>query len=180
MSQQRFHVDLYTPSYKQYDDGNNWYNEKTSCGGTMASEGCFITSVAMVFRGFDHSGDPGTLLAKLKAKKADCPFQWSTAASEYSHTWHGKTSGAFSTLKQQIFNKIVNDLIPVLVHVPNHLVVVKGFSGTLSTNANGSLAYNEITPSMFMVNDPGSSTNSTLQDVINQRGAVDYFAHYTA
>ncbi|GIO35503.1 hypothetical protein J41TS12_03640 [Paenibacillus antibioticophila] len=39
--------------------------------------------------------------------------------------------------------------------------------------------HTDITASMFKVNDPGSSSNSTLQDVISQKGAVDYITYYT-
>lgn len=182
MAKKTYNVDLKTPSFKQFNDGTNkWYSKKTSCGGTIGEEGCFLTSTAMIFKGFGDNVDPGTLTDKLKSdyKGADCPFAWDTAAKAYSHTWHNKTNGSFDNIRDDLFELIVNSRIPVMVHVPNHLVVVKGFSGTLTVDIDGYPYYTEITASMFKVNDPGSSKNTTLQDVITQKGKVDYITYYT-
>lgn len=183
MATRTFSRDLGTPSFKQFNDGTNtWYNKTTSCGGTIASQGCFITSAAMVFNGFGDDVDPGTMLDNLKNNYngADCPFQWSTAASAYSHTWHNKTFGTFDQVKADIFDLIYNQGIPAMIHIGTHLIVAKKFHGTLSIDGDGNPYYTQITPSMIYVNDPGSSYNQTLQDVINQRGAMDYITHYTA
>lgn len=183
MTRRSYNVDLQTPSFKQFNDGtNSWYDDVTSCGGTIGKEGCFLTSAAMIFKGFGDSVDPGTITKKLKDdyNGADCLFAWSTAASAYSHTWHNKANGTFDTLRDDIFELIVDQGLPVMVHVPGHLVVAKGFVGTLTQDLDGYPYYTEITPSMFRVNDPGSSYNTSLQDVINQRGPVDYISYYTS
>ncbi|NNV01205.1 C39 family peptidase [Brevibacillus sp. MCWH] len=177
MATKTFSRDLGTTSFKQFD--SKWASKTTSCGGTMRSEGCYITSVAMIFNSFGDNVDPGTLLDNLKNTGKDCPIDWNAAASRYSHTYHGKMSGTFDKLKADIFDLIVNERIPVMIHVPNHLVAAKGFKGTLSVDVDGSPYYSQITPEMILVNDPGSSSNQTLQDVINQRGAVDYYTYYT-
>ncbi|WP_246021227.1 C39 family peptidase [Paenibacillus lentus] len=181
MAKRTYSVDLNTPSFKQFNDGNNtWYSKKTSCGGTIGQEGCFLTSAAMIFKGFGDTVDPGSITEALKKKNnADCPFNWNTAASEYSHTWHNKTNGSFNNVRSNLFDLIVTQRVPVMVHVPNHMVVVKGFQGTLTTDIDGLPYYTDISASMFKVNDPGSSSNSTLQDVINQKGSVDYITYYT-
>jgi hypothetical protein len=177
MATKLYNRDLGTKSFKQTD--KTWASKITSCGGTMHSEGCYITSVSMIFYSFGDNIDPGKLLDKLKPLGKDCPLDWDVAASQYSHTYHGKTSGTFDKLKDDIFDLIVNQRIPVIIHVPNHTVVAKGFYGTLPVDADGNPYYNQITPDMILVNDPGSSSNKTLQDVINQRGAVDYYNYFT-
>ncbi|MGD9676785.1 MAG: C39 family peptidase [Vulcanibacillus sp.] len=180
MGYRTFSRDLGTPSFLQ--GSGDWSSEITSCEGTMASEGCFITSAAMIFKGFGDNVDPGTMLDNLKDNYdgADCPFLWSTAASAYAHTWNGKTFGTFDQVKDDIFDLIYNQGIPVMIHVPNHMIVAKKFYGTLAVDAEGNIFYTQITPSMIYINDPGSSFNETLQDVIDDNGSVDYITYYTA
>lgn len=36
-----------------------------------------------------------------------------------------------------------------------------------------------ITPSMFLVHDPGNSNNKNLQDVIDQLGEFEHYNYYT-
>jgi hypothetical protein len=175
-TKETFHRDLGTTSYKQFD--SKWADQPTSCGGTIKSEGCFITSVAMIFHSFgDTNVDPSTL--QIALEPYDCPFYWTVAADKYGHTYHGKTYGAIEELKYDMFDLIYNQGIPVMVHVPGHLVVVKEFYGTLTVDDQGNPFLNEITPDMFKVNDPGSSYNDDLQDVIDQRGEVEYYNYYT-
>ncbi|WP_059171967.1 hypothetical protein [Bacillus sp. FJAT-27445] len=177
MATKTYNRDLLTPSFKQFD--TTWGSKITSCGGTMKAEGCIITSVAMLFKGFGDSLNPGTFLDALKPTGADCPFNWLSAANKYGHSYHDKTTGTFSALKGNIFDLIVNKGTPVLIRVPGHTVVAKAFSGTLSVDIDGNPYYSQITASMINVNDPGSSTNVTLQDVINQRGELEYINRYT-
>lgn len=179
MATKTYQSDLKVKSWKQFD--SSWASLKTSCGGTMKSEGCFITSVAMIFHSFgDSSITPKTLMETLKAeKKADCPFNWYTAATKYKHTYKGKSEGTFDKLKGQIFNFMNVYKVPIMIHVPKHLVVATGFKGTLPVDANNKPDLTKVTPAMILVNDPGSSNNSTLADVIKQRGAVEYYVYYT-
>lgn len=145
----------------------------------MSAEGCIITSVAMIFKSFGDNVTPKTMLEKLKKSKADCPFNWLSAAKEYKHTYKDKTFGSFDKLKNSIFNLIVNSKIPIMVRVPGHTVVARGFNGTLPVDAKGNPDLSKITSNMILVNDPGSSKNKTLADVINQKGAVEYINYYT-
>lgn len=169
MASQTYSKTLSIVSYKQFD--SRWKDLKTSCGGTMGQEGCAITSCAMIFNTL-----PDVHLAEMKAKGgADCPYQWTTAASLKNKTYSA-TTGSFDSLKASMFENIITKGLPMVVAVPGHFIVVKGFVGTLPVDPDGNIFYSSITADMFKVNDPGSSSNATLQDVINQKGSVSRMA----
>ncbi|EST55258.1 hypothetical protein T458_08010 [Brevibacillus panacihumi W25] len=175
MARKTFSRNLRVEYFGQGD--SPWGSRKTSCKDTMRSEGCIITSVAMIFKKYGDSVDPGILLDDMQPK--DCPFDWWVAASVYNHTYEGKTSGTFKQLRDEIFDLVYDQRIPIMLRVPNHTVVAVGFQGTLSVDEDGNPNYNEITPSMILVNDPGKASNKTLQDVIDQRGDFEYYNYYT-
>lgn len=177
MARKTFSRDLGVQYWSQAK--STWGSERTSCGGTMKSEGCVITSVAMIFDHFGDSIDPLILLNKLKPTGDDCAFDWWVAESKYGHNYEGKTSGSFNNLKADIFDLVYNQRIPIMIRVPNHTVVAVGFQGTLTVDVDGEPYVSEITPEMILVNDPGNSGNTTLQDTINQRGNVEYYNYYT-
>lgn len=161
-----FIEDLNTPSFKQTTGG--WQDKITSCGDTMYNEGCYITSAAMVFKGFGDSVDPGSMLEELRP--ADCLFNWSVAATKYNHTLTSTVSGSFDSLKAQMFDIIMNQKKAIIYCVSGsstHAVVIKGFNGTLTVDPDTLQPWTtEITSAMFKVNDPGSSTNTTLAQVL--------------
>jgi len=163
---------LSTVSYKQFD--TKWKNLVTSCGKTMGQQGCAITSCAMIF-----NVQPDVHLEEMKNKGgADCPYQWSTGASLKNKTYSAK-SGSFDALKATMFENIISKGLPMVVSVPGHFIVVKGFVGTLPIEPDGGPIYSSITADMFKVNDPGSSSNTTLQDVINQKGSLSRIATFS-
>ncbi|WP_139132095.1 hypothetical protein [Fusibacter sp. 3D3] len=156
---------LSTVSYKQFD--TRWKSLFTSCGGTMGQQGCAITSCSMIF-----NVQPDVHLSEMKAHDgADCPYQWSTGAS-LKNKIYSATTGSFNSLKAAMFENIITNELPMVVAVPDHFIVVQEFVGTLPMDPGGGPIYSSITSDMFTVNDPGSSYNFTLQDVINQKGPV--------
>ncbi|MFB0828182.1 C39 family peptidase [Brevibacillus laterosporus] len=176
MARKTFNRDLGITDWKQAE--KPWGKEYTSCGQTMADEGCIITSVAMIFDSFGDDVDPYSLLEKLKKSRNDCDFNWSAAATSYKHKYKGKKSGSFNSIKADIFDLVVTDRVPVMVRVPGHTVIVTGFRGTLSVDTDGEPYYTEIDADMFLVNDPGYKKHTPLQDVIDKRGKVEYFNYY--
>ena len=115
--------------YKQY--GSSWGSSKTSCGGTMTSEGCVITAFTNILNYKGKSVTPANVLATLKAKRYDCLFAWDSAASTYGIS-HVRKDGTFNTVKQELFKAIVKQRKAVLVHTQPHSFVVYGFSGQIA------------------------------------------------
>ncbi|WP_064200086.1 C39 family peptidase [Brevibacillus brevis] len=157
-----------------------WRSNYTSCGNTMKVEGCVITSAAMIFAFYGNKVDPEILQQQLKAVdgKADCPFDWAVAQKKYGHKYSGKFTGTFEKLKKDMMDCVINKGIPLMVRVPNHTVAIRGFSGLIEV-VDGFPRFELITPSMFLVHDPGNSKNKNLQDVIDQRGEFEYYNYYT-
>lgn len=141
-------ISLSVPSYKQYD--SRWANIKIgSYGKTMAQIGCLTTAMAM-----SESYRTGTTITPAMMK-----YQ-SSYTSDGSMYWpnHYTTqvtssylSKAYSLLKQ---NK------PVLIGLKNkyggqHWVLIKGYTGG-----------NTLSASQFIINDPGSSSNTRLSQIL--------------
>lgn len=69
---------LAVPLYSQ--SGQTWSsNIMQTCGTTIASEGCALTSVAMVFKYYGVSVTPGTLNTKMGSYA--CPVYWGEAVT---------------------------------------------------------------------------------------------------
>jgi hypothetical protein len=148
---------------KQFDP--LWASYKTSCLGTMQSEGCYITGTSMALNFLGKSTTPLSVLNALKPTKADCPLYWGGAASTYGVS-HSTTAGNFSSLKAAMFDEIYYNHRPVVATVNGHAVLVRAFDGILSTDASNHINKGDITSDMFYINDPGSSSRTKLQQVI--------------
>ncbi|MFD0695430.1 C39 family peptidase [Paenibacillus sp. GCM10027628] len=170
MANRTFINNLNTQKYLQC--GQSWSGSTTSCGGSMCSEGCYITSTAMVFKSFGDTVDPGTLLAALKPNAADCPINWTSAASKYGHTVGEQAPGTFDQLKAKLFDYIYNKNKPVVYCVSGsttHAVVITGVNATIPVDPDtGAPETAYLTSSMFYVNDPGNNSNSTLDQVFSR------------
>lgn len=173
-STKRFVFNLGMPNYKQ--GHRDWGSVVLSCKKpnsneheTMASAGCYITSVAIAF---DHlSSDIITPLVVRNRlyPTNDCGLNWAVAAQEFGRTFVHSTGG-FSSLRRQMFQALQNG-IPVISAVPGHMVAVNGFDGVVrvayTDDGTELVDWTSITPEMFRVNDPGSSNRFTLKQVMD-------------
>ncbi|USG64451.1 C39 family peptidase [Brevibacillus ruminantium] len=155
-----------------YQCGQSWSSEKTSCGKTMCEEGCYITSAAMVLTYNGYNVDPGTLRNAIKPY--DCPIDFSVVATRY-RLKYTRVDKNFEKIRADIFDYLYYSDTPVMIGVSGsntHMVVAQGFSGTLSIDPDGNPNYSEITPSMILVNDPGSKNRTTLAQVLTSYPTV--------
>lgn len=151
-------VSLSVPSYKQTD--HRWaYVTLGSSGKTMAKIGCATTAVAMVES--YRSGStitPAAMAERLRYTSSGSlywPDDYTAVTSSSSYL-----SGIYGQLRQGR---------AVLLGCQNaaggqHWVVVTGYTGGSSLSA-----------AQFTVNDPGSSSRTTLQQFLN---AYPYFYKY--
>ncbi len=153
-------VSLAVPSYKQTD--SRWaYTEVGTSGSTIEKIGCSTTCIAM-----SESYRTGTAIypdemeSRLKYTAGGAVY-WPSNYSAY-------TGGDYL--------KVAYDLLrsgkPALVGLKTaggsqHWVVVTGFTGGTSLSASG-----------FTVNDPGSNTRTTLQQVISSYPYFYKLMHY--
>ncbi|MBO8155847.1 MAG: hypothetical protein H0Z32_05245 [Bacillaceae bacterium] len=170
-------------SFKSYNEtlsnvGQNkgaWASDNTSCGGTMAAEGCFVTAFANLVNAHGNSDDPGDVLNALKPNRWDCPFAWAQAGTLYSLS-NNLMYGDFDTVKGYIFDEIVNNNRPVIIDVGGkHTVTTDGFSGTLTVfpEPDGTVYpdTSQITTDMIHISDPGSNYRFTLDETIAHTAA---------
>lgn len=152
--------------YKQYS--TPWNDDKTSCGGTMQQEGCVITGFSNIlnYKGKYHK--PDSVLATLKSKGQDCPFNWSGADSTYGVSSTRK-DGGFSTVKYDLFNAVVKQRKAVLVHTQPHTFVVYGFVGEVGEDSETG-AVTGLSTSQFKIKDPGSSSRTMMNQTLNAYG----------
>jgi len=157
---------------------NNWCSLPFS-GGTISNSGCPLVSMAMLLRYYGKLNTPLDLYNKGNFASG---YGNEPAANLYGMT-RITHDGTFNSLKGQIFEQLcTNDVTcPVMVYGRDantgnqHYVVIRGFSGSLSIRgydtATGKPIYNytEITPNMFIINDPGTFVNDsqTLDVMIN-------------
>ena len=164
-------------SVGDYKQGNtSWGSMVTSCGSTIRSVGCVITAFANILKYKGKSDNPGQVCTKLKnAGKADCPFNWGTAASQYGLSYSAHW-GNFDGLKAQMFNLIVKNRTPYIVYITNssgsssHAVTVSGFKGTVLIDDSGQVVASSVKPEMFIINDPGGN-RTTLKQTLDYYGS---------
>lgn len=151
---------LTVPSFKQYD--SRWASIKIgSSGQTMAQIGCLTTAMAMSESYRTGSTiTPAMMISRLSYTSGGNMYWPSHYTTQVSSNY---LTTAYNLLKQ---NK------PVLIGLKNnyggqHWVLIKGFTGgnTLST-------------SQFIVNDPGSSSNTKLSQVMASYPNVYKIAYY--
>ena len=141
-------VTLSVPNYKQTD--SRWaYAEVGTSGKTIAVIGCSTVALAM-----SESYRTGTT---INPDKMATSLKYTSGGAVYWPSNYAAYVG--SDYLNVIYNKLKNGE-PVLVGLKTssgsqHWVVVTGFTG------------GGISASNFTVNDPGSSTRTTLQQVIN-------------
>jgi hypothetical protein len=160
--------------YKQYT--STWGSITTSCGSTIHAVGCVITAFANILKFKGKSDNPGQVQSKMKnSGNADCPFDWSKAATLYGLTYT-RNNGNFDQIKIQMFNLIAKQRTPFIVYVTNsggtksHAVTVVGFNGTVLIDDEQGVVGSSIKPEMFLINDPGSSSRTTLKQMLDYYG----------
>lgn len=152
--------------YKQHV--GTWATSLTSCGSTMAKVGCVITAFTNILKFKGKTDDPGKVLAVLKPGAVDCPFSWAAAGTRYGLTCTLKYGG-FTTLDDQMFDMVVRQRKPFIVHTQPHTFVVDGFVGQVAVDSeNGAVV--GISKEMFLINDPGSTTRTTMKQTLDHYG----------
>lgn len=142
-------VTLNVPSYKQSD--SRWANVKIgSSGKTISQIGCATTAISML-----ESYRTGTVIYPDAMSKK---LNYTQSGSVYWPSHYTVVSNSSDYLSR-IYNQLKSGKA-VLFGVKNtngnqHWVVITGFTG-------GSL-----TASNFKINDPGSNTRTTLQQLLN-------------
>lgn len=137
-------VKLSVPSYKQTD--SRWSGVKLgSSSATIGRSGCMVTSFAMT----ESYRTNTTITPPMMAKK-------SSFTSSGSMYWPAGYTAYYNSSYLAKIYELLKSGTPVLVggrasNGATHWVVVTGFAGgnTLSTSS-------------FLINDPGSNTNTTL------------------
>lgn len=166
-----------------------YYNQNTSpwaglplCGSTFAWCGCAYTAAAMLIS-YLRNDSSITPSSTYSAGGGQCDMPWSTVTSNWGLSCQrdpSSGSSSFDILKHGMLSLLNSSLLPFIVYIASdagsnpahsHYVVVKGFYGELPLIQDSSAGWqpdtNQITASMFLVNDPGSSNYVTLQDSIN-------------
>ena len=153
-------VSLSVPSFRQTD--SRWAGVTLgSSGKTMASIGCATTAIAMM----ESFRTGTTIYPNVMAKK----LKYTSSGSVYwpsDYTPVTSSSGYLSRIYQ-----LLKSGKPVLFGAKNsygsqHWVVITGFTG-------GSL-----TASSFTINDPGSSSRTTLAQFLSAYPTFYKFFHY--
>ena len=125
------------PLFKQCDAA--WRNEQLGTGsGTICSDGCLVSSVAMALTGLGHGTNPSALNQWLKGHGGYVNGDWLVWGSinPLGISWQGKVSNSV------IKSKLDQGYVVILnVHNGGHYVLAYSYNGD-----------------NIMVNDPGSST----------------------
>lgn len=170
-----FDKTLSVTKYQQQD--SRWANKELDCINpktkkpyTIGEVGCYLTSGAMVL-----GETPLTHYNRLDSLGVtNCDYPCETVAGKYNKTYENKGSrdntDRFNSLKDDIFKYIYNKKVPVIARLKGtsgtHFIVIKGFTGEVESDKNG-LIFDNITKSMFKVNDPGYTNNKTLEDALS-------------
>lgn len=150
-------IPLSVPSYKQTD--SRWASVKIGTQGkTMAQIGCATTSIAMIESYRSGSEITPEQMARQLNYTASGSVYWPAGYTAVTSS-ENYLSGIYRQLAQGR---------PVLFGAKNsaggqHWVVITGFSG------------NELSASGFLINDPGSSSRTNLQQLL---AAYPYFYKY--
>ena len=154
-------ISLKVPSFKQYD--SRWANVKLgSSGKTIRDIGCATTAISMM-----ESYRTGTTIYPNAMSKK---LKYTSSGSVYWPSNYKTVTDSTAYLKK------IYDLLksgkPVLFGAKNsyggqHWVVITGYNGTSKLSA-----------SYFTINDPGSSTRKTLQQLLNSYPKFYKFLYY--
>ena len=151
-------------NYKQYDNGNTYWNQEYWPTGTyknIAGAGCGPTAVAIVLSGYGYDSDPGDVvdvMYNVFNTKDSTSFQY--LANPLKHIGNIETEqhyGVGTSADISIIRENLRAGRPVIVNAPNHYVVYLG------EDQNGNL----------IISDPGAEDGGharygkTLEDVIN-------------
>ena len=154
-------VSLKVPSFKQTD--TRWSNVKIgSSGKTISQIGCATTAIAMM-----ESFRTGTTIYPDAMSKK---LKYTSSGSVYwpsNYTAVTSSSGYLGN----IYNRLKSGK-PVLFGVKNsygsqHWVVITGYTGGDTLSASG-----------FTINDPGSKTRTTLQQLLNAYPSFYKYFYY--
>ncbi len=154
-------VKLNVPSFKQYD--SRWASVKIgSSGKTMEQIGCATTAIAMM----ESFKSGSTVYPNEMAKR----LSYTSSGNVYWPSHYTVVTNKTDYLKK-IYLKLKEGK-PVLLGATNtygsqHWVVITGFVG-------GS----ELTTDKFVINDPGSSTRTTLKSFLNSYPTFYKYFYY--
>ncbi|MFQ6119992.1 MAG: NosD domain-containing protein, partial [Methanosarcinales archaeon] len=140
---------LDVPIYKQ-GSPSSWNNDQLgTCTLTIGSDGCAITSIAMVFKYYGVQTDPRDMNNWLKQNNgysSGCLVKWDVAAGRSGGTvqWAGRYSADLNRINSELDNGY-----PVIAEFRlsgrKHFVVITGYSG-----------------STYYINDPWYGDQSTI------------------
>lgn len=149
-------VQLDAPDYKQFD--SQWAN-KTITYSTIGKVGCLVTAISMKYSYETGTATtPDKMLSKLSFSGDS--LLWSSCTN-LGYTVEDASGSLSQAQMQKIYNCLQNDT-PVIIGAKKsnggqHYVLVTGYTG--STGTTFSL-------SNFVINDPGSSTRSRLDEYL--------------
>lgn len=118
-------------NFKNLQQGNSsWKNVvMQSCGKTIGSAGCCLTSFTMIQRYYGGTDDPSQVNAKLGT--AACPFVYATAASKYGYTFNYVTNSSTISSPTNYIKGAINSGNPVLIGMVysggTHFVAAYGY-----------------------------------------------------
>lgn len=143
-------ISLKVPSFKQTDSRWSGYPIGTS-GGTIGTIGCATTGIAMM-----ESYRTGTTIYPHKMAQK---LSYSSGGSVYWPSHYQVTTSSSGYLSA--IYKLLQQGKPVLIGAKTnsggqHWVVITGFTGG-----------NALSPAGFTINDPGSSSRTTLKQFLN-------------
>jgi len=135
----------------------NWSeNILGTCASTICSEGCALTSAAMLLRTIGTDADPGKLneyLINNNGYVSGCLIIWDVAAHYPGSTmqWYAMTDYNLTTVKSEIDagNPVI---IKVTLPNSNHFMVIRGYNGMGTTAAD------------FIVLDPRFTYETNLSE----------------
>lgn len=154
-------VTLNVPSYKQYDYPNTYIGNKT-----IKAIGCTLTSCAMAYSyNSDTNTTPDVMKKKLSFSNND--LYWSSLSNvklSYTSTYDTKITNSIMTT---IYSKLKSGR-PVVIGAKNssggqHWVCIYAYQGNTSTSFNAS---------SFKINDPNSTTRTTLKQFLDKYPTV--------
>ncbi len=156
----KFNIDLPVPLYNQCD--TSWRNViMQTCGYTICSAGCALTSTAMVFKYFGAINKNPQQLNSCLGSKA-CPIYWKIASDNCNECWEN-LHGAYFVDKygyslSLLASALNNGRPPILELKKNtltHWVVVRKVDGD-----GTSLSH-------YTINDPNGGVVRPLTDYTN-------------
>ncbi len=149
-------VQLDVPNYKQF--GESWSNTKITYS-TIGKVGCLVTGIAMKYsQETDTKTTPDKMLSKLSFSGDD--LLWSSC-TDLGYTVDTVSGSISQSMMQLIYDQLQDDTSVIIgakkSNGGQHYVVVTGYTGSTGT---------KFSAANFVINDPGSSTRSTLSEFL--------------